>query len=69
MIKDILTTLSDTELAAISQEINNPSVTNLSIYKQLMGKSNDDDIIDTEDFDDLPKLVANELVNRLLTSL
>ncbi len=67
MIKDILKTLSDTELVAISKEVINPAVSNLTIYKQLMGKRNDyDDTIDTSDFSNLPNTVINELTNRLL---
>lgn len=67
MIADILKTLSDTELVAISKEVINPAVSNLTIYKQLMGKRNDyDDTIDTSDFSNLPNTVINELTNRLL---
>ena len=67
MIADILKTLSDTELVAISKEVINPAVSNLTIYKQLIGKRNDyDDTIDTSDFSNLPNTVINELTNRLL---
>lgn len=68
MIADILKTLSDTELVAISNEVINPAVPNLSIYKQLVAKENDGDIIDTKDFSNLSNLVINELVTRLLES-
>ena len=67
MIADIIKTLSDTELVAISKEVINPAVANLTIYKQLMGKRNDyDDTIDTKDFTNLSSIVINELANRLL---
>jgi hypothetical protein len=66
MIKEILKTLSDTEIVVIANEINNPDISNLSIYKQLMGKENDGDVIDSDDFDKLPSSIINELAIRLL---
>jgi len=68
MLKDILHSLSDTELIVISNEIINPAISNFSIYNQLISKSNDDTTINTDDFTKLPNLVINELANRLLDS-
>ena len=68
MLTDILKTLSDTELVAISQEITNPAVPNISIYKQLVAKENDGESIDVNDFTNLPNLVITELSIRLLES-
>lgn len=66
MIKDILKTLSDTEVVAIAKEVINPAVPNITIYRQLMAKENDGDVIDTNDFTNLPSSIINELVVRLL---
>lgn len=66
MIRDILKTLSDTEVVAIAKEVINPAVPNLTIYNQLMGKNNSNYVIDTKDFNDLPSAIINELTVRLL---
>jgi hypothetical protein len=65
MLKDILKSLSDTEITAIAYEVANPSIPNVSIYNQLVGKSNDDDSIG-DDFQNLSVLVGVELANRVL---
>jgi hypothetical protein len=64
MVTEILKTLSDTELTAIAQELNNPKIDNLAIYNQLVAKSNYP--TDMSDFLTLPTKVAVELSERLL---
>ena len=41
MFKQVLKSLSDTELIAIATEINNPCISNESIISQLAAKSNE----------------------------
>lgn len=66
MIKNIIKTLSDTELVAISQEIVNPSIPNITIYRQLMAKRNINDDFNDSDFNELSSIVIGELAERLL---
>lgn len=66
MIKNIIKTLSDTELVAISKEIVDPTIPNITIYRQLMAKRNNDDVINDNDFNNLGFIVINELAERLL---
>lgn len=69
MLKDILKSLSDTELIVISNEIINPAIPNYNIYNQLLSKRNDNDgYINTSEFTQLSNLVINELATRLLDS-
>lgn len=65
MIKDILKTLSDTELTAVAYELNNPKISNEQIFRQLIAKSNDETTIKTST-EELVCEVAFELANRLL---
>lgn len=66
MISEIIKTLSDTEVVAIAKEVIDPKVDNLTIYKQLSSKNNEDESIDVNDFAKLTNVVINELVVRLL---
>ena len=65
MIKNIIKTLSDTELIAISKEIIDPTIPNITIYRQLEAKRNND-ITNDDDFNDLESIIINELSLRLL---
>lgn len=65
MIKNIIKTLSDTELISISKEIIDPTIQNITIYRQLESKRNDD-ITSDNDFNDLESIVISELSTRLL---
>jgi hypothetical protein len=74
MITEILKTLSDGELVAITKQLNNPDINEQLVYKQLVSKGNNDELI--EDMYDemnsdsfrgtLPRLVALELSNRFI---
>jgi hypothetical protein len=64
-MKEILKTLSDTEITAIAYELADPSIDNQSIYNQLAGKSNGEKP-SIEMISILPTLVAVELSDRLL---
>ena len=74
MIKDILKTLSDTELTTVAYELNNPKISNKQIFKQLVAKSNGETIAFTKwskgylksSTEELVCEVAFELANRLL---
>jgi len=66
MISEILKTLSDTELIAISKELDDPTIDNQSIFNQLIAKSNYP--TDVSDFDSLPIKLSVELGERLLES-
>lgn len=72
MIPNIIVTLSDTELMAIAEQLYNPNVNEQSVYKQIVGKGNNNESID-ELFDEmnsdnfrgtLPRVIALELSNR-----
>lgn len=70
-ITQILKTLSDTELIAISREVNNPEIPNRVILEQIYNKSNY--IFNKEDmFDELVNSLSEklclELSERLLQS-
>ena len=65
MIKDILKTLSDTELTAITFELNDPGIDNVHIFKQLLAKANED-FVEQTSVEQLVCEVAFELANRLL---
>jgi hypothetical protein len=73
MIKEILKTLSDTEIMVIADQLSNPSLNEKMIYNQLIAKSNKGDKIDgmysemnSDSFrGTLPRLVASELSKRL----
>lgn len=69
--KNVLSSLSDTELIVISQEMANPDIPNSSIINQLVAKSNDVD----KDYTSIPDIdimfcidLCVELGNRLLES-
>jgi len=74
MITEILKTLSDGELMAITKQLNNPHVDEQLVYKQLIAKGNNDesleDMYDEMNSDSfrgtLPRLVAAELANRFV---
>lgn len=74
MIQDILKTLSDTELMAISKQLGDIRIDESLIWAQLVAKDNKGqtlcDIINQAKFDSfrgtLPRLVALELSKRLL---
>jgi hypothetical protein len=74
MITEILKTLSDGELIAITNQLNNPHVDEQLVYKQLIAKGNNDesleDMYDEMNSDSfrgtLPRLVASELANRFV---
>lgn len=66
MIKEILITLSDTELIALSKELDDPTIDNVSIYNQLFAKSNYP--VDMSDFEYLPTKLAVVIGERLLES-
>jgi hypothetical protein len=74
MIQDILKTLSDTELMAISKQLCDVRVDESLIWAQLVAKSNNGDrlcdLIKEAKHDDfrgtLPRLVSLELSERLL---
>lgn len=72
IIKGILKTLSDGELIAITKQLATEEVNEQMVYKQLIGKANNDericDMYDEMNSDNLrgtlPRLVALELANR-----
>lgn len=72
MITNIISTLSDTELMAIAEQLYNPNVNEQSVYKQLVGKGNNGEKVDELFFQmnsdnfrgTLPRIVALELSNR-----
>ena len=72
IIREILSTLSDTELTAITFELNNPNISNGHIFNQLFAKANEDYTPDNSVRSKLPTTedlvceVASELANRLL---
>jgi hypothetical protein len=49
--KEVLKSLSDTELVAISKEVADPNITNDAIIGQLMSKANDPEFEYTPDID------------------
>jgi hypothetical protein len=73
MIKDILITLSDTELIVIAEQLSNTQINEQMIYRQIVSKSNInssiEDIYDEMNSDrfrgTLPRFVAFELSKRL----
>jgi hypothetical protein len=70
MIEEILKSLSDTELFAIANELDNPNISNESIYNQLMSKRNDDVeyTLDSMFIENLLIKLSVELSKRLITS-
>jgi hypothetical protein len=46
MITEILKTLSDGELVAITKQLNNPDINEQLVYKQLVSKGNNDELIE-----------------------
>lgn len=69
MIKSILSTLSDTEVISIAEELNNSEIKISTIVDQLISKSNESaTIISQIEVDGLPKIVAAELASRLRMS-
>lgn len=77
MIKNILKTLSDTELISIAKQLSNVEINEQMIYAQIVSKSNENDTIEkmySEMNSDkfrgtLPRLVAFELAIRLQENL
>lgn len=65
--KEILRTLSDTELIALASEVNNPNISNEMILGQLMGKSNDLNN-DPNLLHRFPEMLSYELSLRLRSS-
>ncbi len=67
MLKSILSTLSDSELISIAEEVNNSEVSKDSIIAQLKSKSNTQDGSDSVSvqIEQLPILVCLELSIRL----
>lgn len=72
MIKEILKTLSDTEIMAVADQLVDPNIDETFVYHQLVSKSNVDTSID-QMFDEvnsdqvrgtLPRLVMNEITKR-----
>lgn len=72
MIKEILKTLSETELMAISRQLDNPSIDEVSVYRQLASKSNHPTILVEAIFNSysgnlrgvISRLVSSELADR-----
>jgi hypothetical protein len=73
MIKEILNTLSDTEIMSIAEQLSNEEISEQMIYKQIISKSNNNNTLD-EMFNEmnsdkfrgtLPRLVAVDLAIRL----
>ncbi len=69
-VKEILKTLSDTELCALADEVNNPMVRNIDILNQLLSKSNleDNSEVLEEVVTSFPEKLSYELSLRLLES-
>lgn len=73
MIKEILKTLSDTEIMVIADQLADPSLNEKMVYNQIVAKSNKGDKIESmysemnsDSFrGTLPRLVAAELSKRL----
>jgi hypothetical protein len=73
MIKNILKTLSDTELMSIAEQLSNVEINEQMIYRQIVSKSNVNDTIEKMYYEmnsdgirgTLPRLVAVELSSRL----
>lgn len=72
VIKEILKTLSDTEILAIAKQLSNPEVDEQLVYRQLIAKGNKSETLD-EMYDEmnsdnfrgtLPRMVAAELSER-----
>jgi hypothetical protein len=72
MIKEILKTLSDTEIMAVAEQLCNEEVNEQQVYKQLVAKGNDGETlqqlfneVNSDTFrGTLPRLVAMEISNR-----
>lgn len=77
MIKEILKSLSDTEIMVIAQELANVDIDEDMVYRQLISKANNgeefDGLYEEMNSDDrrgtLPRLVAVELAERLRENL
>jgi len=68
----ILKTLSDTELCALANEVNNPNISNVDILKQLISKSNCD-LYEKKLFEEMaigifPEKLSYELSLRLISA-
>lgn len=69
MIKEILSTMSDTELMVLANEVNEPTVSDASIGKQILSQSNGGSCnINIAELRDLSPILAKELSERLRSS-
>jgi len=72
MINNILKTLSDTEIMAVADQLTDPKVDELFVYRQLVSKANDpvelEDMFNEVNSDGirgtLPRLVLSEITQR-----
>lgn len=72
MIKDILKTLSDTEIMAVAEQLSNEEANEQQVYKQIVAKGNAGETlnqlfneVNSDTFrGTLPRLVALEISNR-----
>lgn len=65
MIQDIIKSLSDTEIVVIAQELSNNEVPLEYVIKQLIAKSNHNEVLSTEDEVVILETLSLELAQRL----